>query len=66
MTLGLFPSMIATHELVVPRSIPMTLQRIGLDNGSLKDLREVSLGGLDDLAAGLGGVLLEYCSQHRG
>lgn len=25
MTRGLFPSMIATHELVVPRSIPITL-----------------------------------------
>jgi hypothetical protein len=30
------------------------------------DLREVSLGRVDDLVAGLGGVLLEYCSQHSG
>ena len=27
---------------------------------------KVSLGGLDDLAVGVGGVLLEYCSQHLG
>jgi len=44
----------------------MTLQTKLLDFARLDDLREVSLGSLDDLATGLGGVLLEYCSQHRG
>ena len=64
MTLGLFDSMIATHEFVVPRSMPMTLMIVS------RVLRKVSLGSLDDLTTDLGGggvlVLLEYCSQHRG
>ena len=30
-TLGLFPSMIATQELVVPKSIPITLRQCTLD-----------------------------------
>ena len=34
MTLGLFDSMIATQELVVPKSIPMVLKEIGLDQYS--------------------------------
>ena len=43
MTFGLFPSMMATQELVVPRSIPITLRE-------LADvfLREVSLCLVDE------------------
>ena len=70
MTLGVFDSMIATHEFVVPRSIPITLINTIAGSTTSDCLRKVSLSRLDDLATDLGGggvlVLLEYCSQHRG
>ena len=70
MTLGVFDSMIATHEFVVPRSIPITLINTIASSTTSDCLRKVSLSRLDDLATDLGGggvlVLLEYCSQHRG
>lgn len=67
MTLGLLDSIIATQELVVPRSIPIMLYREKrAERVSGYDLRELSLGSLDDLATLLGLVFLQNCSQHRG
>lgn len=45
----------ATQELVVPRSIPMTLI---LEIRVEKDLREVSLGALDEGFSKLGVLVL--------
>jgi len=56
-TFGLFPSMIATQELVVPKSIPMTLHIYM--NIMFKYLRELSLGIVDELLANEGGLLVK-------
>ena len=55
-TLGLFPSIIATHELVVPKSIPMTLHSYEQVS---KYLRELSLGVVDELLANKAGLFVK-------
>ena len=47
-TLGLFPSMIATHEFVVPRSIPMMLLSKELRRCSFKYRLTQSFFGLGE------------------
>ena len=43
MTLGLFDSITATQELVVPKSIPMVLKKMGLDLYSRAWIRRIQL-----------------------
>ena len=45
MTLGLFDSITATQELVVPKSIPMVLKKMGLDLHSKAWVWQIQLIG---------------------
>jgi hypothetical protein len=60
MTLALFPSMTATQELVVPKSIPMMLKQT-VKRGDMSNLPSE---GAMSLVKVLGGTFLQNGVQH--